>query len=125
MPKISGQRSHVSRGVREFQDDLADDLGGSFRTKRRGVREIFCDDRELFNNEPVEVLGLNLLPSDEIEHDRVEIGYRRAPRTLPVATPLSRGRMSGRVFPTPDLGIRAAIIVRMLVVAVTSLKASA
>ena len=71
--EIAGKGSHVVGGVGEFEDSVADDFGGGFGAEAGGLIVVGQDDRELFDDVPIEMLTLNFLAGDIIEGDRVKV----------------------------------------------------
>ena len=73
MTHISSEGRHVAGGIGEFQHRAADDLAGRLGAEGDGLIASGRDEGELLDNEPVQVLALNLLARDIIERNGVEI----------------------------------------------------
>lgn len=61
------------RGVGQFQHSFAHDVGGGFRPEHARISG-GRDERELFDDIPVEVCALRFLARHIVEHQRVEVG---------------------------------------------------
>ena len=64
--QIVREGCHVIGSVREAQDVIADQIAGGRVAEASEILTV-CDHRELFYNEPIQVLSLNFLSGDEIE----------------------------------------------------------
>ncbi len=67
------------RGIAQFQHARADDVGGGAVAESATVCG-WRDDRELFDDEPIDVLRLDLLPRNVVEGIAVEVGDRQRDR---------------------------------------------
>jgi imidazolonepropionase len=73
MAHVAGKGREIVRRVAKFEYRLANDLGGRFGAERAVVAG-GGNDGELFDNEPIEVLALNLLTCQKVVHGRIEVG---------------------------------------------------
>ncbi len=79
MAHVAGEGCHVMRGVGQLQHGVPDDLPGAFRAEAHRLEPLRRHHRELFQDEPVEMLALNFLTRDKIEGYGIECGEQQRP----------------------------------------------
>lgn len=73
MAHVAGERRHIVRRVGKFQHRLTDNLARRFGAEPDGVVAAGRDHGELFDDEPVEICTLNLLPRAVIEDEGAKV----------------------------------------------------
>ena len=88
--EVAGEGCHVVRGVREAEHMVADEVADGFVSELAVVIS-GCDDGELFDDVPGEVGCLDLLASNVIKTEAVEIGEQTG-RVLAIKLAFNRNK---------------------------------